>query len=159
MGEFEGHNQKYAEAFTRMRERCGLTLQDISKRSGIAASTITRTLQGSTGTPMATYEILVTKGLGASMFDFIAEIYGSETQKLESAEASQNETAAVKLLLAEKDARIRQLNAWLRLIVVYSVSVTSIFVGLFVFDILNPSVGWFRRQIESMQSNFTGWKV
>lgn len=77
MGIFEDNNRKYADAFTRMREKRGISLQDVSKRSGIAASTLTRTLQGTTGTPMATYEILVTKGLGATMHEFVDEIYGA----------------------------------------------------------------------------------
>lgn len=77
MGIFEDNNRKYADAFTRMREKRGISLQDVSKRSGIAASTLTRTLQGTTGTPMATYEILVTQGLGATMHEFTDEIYGA----------------------------------------------------------------------------------
>ena len=84
MGIFEDNNRKYADAFTRMREKRGISLQDVSNRSGIAASTLTRTLQGTTGTPMSTYEILVTKGLGATMHDFVDEIYGAVPQEAEA---------------------------------------------------------------------------
>ena len=112
MGIFEDNNRKYASAFTRMREKRGISLQDVSKRSGIAASTLTRTLQGTTGTPMATYEILVTQGLGATMHEFTDEIYGAVPQEAE--EPTQRYTAAVRLLLAEKDRRIQQLSKWLR---------------------------------------------
>lgn len=100
MGIFEDNNRKYAEAFARMREKSGLSLQEVSKRSGVASSTLTRTLQGTTGTPMATYEILVTKGLGATMHDFVDEIYGAVPQEAE--EPTQRYTAAVRLLLAER---------------------------------------------------------
>lgn len=99
-GHFEDNNRKYAEAFARMREKSGLSLQEVSKRSGVASSTLTRTLQGTTGTPMATYEILVTKGLGATMHDFVDEIYGAVPQEAE--EPTQRYTAAVRLLLAER---------------------------------------------------------
>lgn len=53
-------NQKYADAFARLREKHGVTIQDVARRSKIPLSTLKRTLQGETGTPMATYEILVT---------------------------------------------------------------------------------------------------
>ena len=99
MGIFEDNNRKYANAFTRMREKRGISLQDVSKRSGIAASTLTRTLQGTTGTPMATYEILVTQGLGATMYEFVDEIYGPVPQGAEA--PTQRYTAVVRLLLAE----------------------------------------------------------
>lgn len=157
MGIFEDNNRKYADAFTRMREKRGISLQDVSKRSGIAASTLTRTLQGVTGTPMATYEILVTQGLGATMHEFVDEIYGPMPQEAEA--PTQRYTAAVRLLLTEKDRRIQQLGKWLRRAVVYSVSITGILVGLFLYDALNPTVGWFRRQIASLQGDLTGWRL
>nr|DAH68958.1 MAG TPA: Regulatory protein-modification, helix-turn-helix, transcriptional regulator, DNA [Caudoviricetes sp.] len=143
MGIFEDNNRKYADAFTRMREKRGISLQDVSKRSGIAASTLTRTLQGTTGTPMATYEILVTQGLGATMHEFVNEIYGAVPQEAE--EPTQRYTAAVRLLLAEKDRRIQQLSKWLRRAVIYSVSVTGLLIGGCIYDVLNPAVGWLRR--------------
>lgn len=149
MGIFENNNRKYADAFTRMREKRGISLQDVSKRSGIAASTLTRTLQGTTGTPMATYEILVTQGLGATMHEFVDEIYGPVPQ---AEEPTQRYTAAVRLLLAEKDRRIQHLGKWLRWAVVYSVSVTGILIGLFLCDVLNPAAGWLRRHAEAAQS-------
>lgn len=150
MGIFEDNNRKYAEAFARMREKSGLSLQEVSKRSGVASSTLTRTLQGTTGTPMATYEILVTKGLGATMHDFVDEIYGAVPQEAE--EPTQRYTAAVRLLLAEKDRRIQHLGKWLRWAVVYSVSVTGILIGLFLCDVLNPAVGWLRQHAEAARS-------
>lgn len=143
MGAFEDNNRKYAEAFSRLREKGGLSLQEVSKRSGVALSTLSRTLQGETGTPMSTYEILVTEGLGATMRDFVDEIYGPAPREAE--EPTQRYTAAVRLLLAEKDGRIQQLGKWLRRAVIYSVSVTGILIGFFLYDVLNPAVGWLRR--------------
>ncbi len=135
-------NQKYADAFARLREKHGVTIQDVARRSKIPLSTLKRTLQGTTGTPMATYEILVTQGLGATMHEFVDEIYGAVPQ---AEEPTQRYTNAVRLLLAEKDGRIRQLSRWLRRTVIYSVSVTGILMGLFLYDVLNPAVGWLRR--------------
>ncbi len=143
MGAFEDNNRKYAEAFSRLREKGGLSLQEVSKRSGVALSTLSRTLQGETGTPISTYEILVTEGLGATMRDFVDEIYGPAPREAE--EPTQRYTAAVRLLLAEKDGRIQQLGKWLRRAVIYSVSVTGILIGFFLYDVLNPAVGWLRR--------------
>ena len=132
-------------------------MQEVSKRSGVASSTLARTLQGTTGTPMATYEILVTKGLGATMHDFVDEIYGAVPREAEA--PTQRYTAAVRLLLTEKDRRIQQLGKWLRRAVIYSVSITGILVGLFLYDALNPTVGWFQRQIASLQGDLTGWRL
>lgn len=143
MDEINECNKKYADAFARLREKHGVTLQDVAQKSGIPLSTLKRTLQGTTGTPMATYEILVTQGLGATMHEFVDEIYGSVPQEAE--EHTQRYTAAVRLLLAEKDRRIQQLGKWLRRAVIYSVSVTGILMGLFLYDVLNPAVGWLRR--------------
>lgn len=143
MDEINECNKKYADAFARLREKHGVTLQDVAQKSGIPLSTLKRTLQGTTGTPMATYEILVTQGLGATMHEFVDEIYGSVPQEAEA--PTQRYTAAVRLLLAEKDRRIQQLGKWLRRAVIYSVSVTGILMGLFLYDVLNPAVGWLRR--------------
>lgn len=136
-------NQKYADAFARLREKHGVTIQDVARRSKIPLSTLKRTLQGETGTPMATYEILVTQGLGATMHEFADEIYGAVPQEAE--EPTQRYTAAVRLLLAEKDRRIQQLSKWLRRAVIYSVSVTGLLIGGCIYDVLNPAVGWLRR--------------
>ena len=105
MDEINECNKKYADAFARLREKHGVTLQDVAQKSGIPLSTLKRTLQGTTGTPMATYEILVTQGLGATMHEFVDEIYGSVPQEAEA--PTQRYTAAVRLLLAEKDRRIQ----------------------------------------------------
>lgn len=149
MDEINECNKKYADAFARLREKHGVTLQDVAQKSGIPLSTLKRTLQGTTGTPMATYEILVTQGLGATMHEFVDEIYGSVPQEAEA--PTQRYTAAVRLLLAEKDRRIQQLGKWLRWAVVYSVSVTGILIGLFLCDVLNPAVGWLRQHAEAAQ--------
>lgn len=143
MDEINDCNKKYAEAFARLRGRYGVTLQDVAQKSGIPLSTLKRTLQGETSTPMATYEMLVTQGLGATMHEFTDEIYGAVPQEAE--DPTQRYTNAVRLLLAEKDGRIHQLSRWLRWAVIYSVSVTGILIGLFLYDVLNPAVGWFRR--------------
>lgn len=143
MDEINECNRKYADAFARLREKHGVTLQDVAQRSGIPLSTLKRTLQGTTGTPMSTYEMLVTQGVGATMRDFVDEIYGPVPQEAE--EPTQRYTAAVKLLLAEKDRRIQQLSKWLRRAVIYSVSVTGLLIGGCIYDVLNPAVGWLRR--------------
>lgn len=135
-------NQKYADAFARLREKHGVTIQDVARRSKIPLSTLKRTLQGETGTPMATYEILVTQGLGATMHEFTDEIYGAVPR---AEEPTQRYTNAVRLLLAEKDRRIQQLSKWLRRAVIYSVSVTGLLIGGCIYDVLNPTVGWLRR--------------
>lgn len=143
-------NQKYADAFARLREKHGVTLQDVAQRSKIPLSTLKRTLQGETGTPMATYEMLVIQGLGATMHEFANEIYGAVPQEAE--EPTQRYTTAVRLLLAEKDRRIQQLSKWLRRAVIYSVSVTGILIGFSLYDVLNPAMGWLRQHAEAAQS-------
>lgn len=62
-------------------------------------------------------------------------------------------------LLAEKDTRIRQLGKWLRWSVIYSVSITGILVGLFLYDALNPTVGWFQRQLASIHGDLAAWRL
>ena len=161
MDEINECNRKYADAFARLREKHGVTLQDVAQRSGIPLSTLKRTLQGTTGTPMSTYEMLVTQGVGATMRDFVDEIYGPVPQP-EPQTAEQTpvpDVTAMRLLLAEKDTRIRQLGKWLRWAVIYSVSVTGILVGLFLYDVFNPAVGWFQRQIAALQGDLAAWRL
>lgn len=149
MDEINECNKKYADAFARLREKHGVTLQDVAQKSGIPLSTLRRTLQGETGTPMSTYEMLVAQGLGATMHEFVDEIYGAVPREAE--EPTQRYTAAVRLLLAEKDRRIQQLGKWLRRAVIYSVSVTGILIGFSLYDVLNPAVGWLRQHAEAAQ--------
>ena len=61
-------------------------------------------------------------------------------------------TAAVRLLLAEKDRRIQHLGKWLRWAVIYSVSVTGILIGFSLYDVLSPAAGWLRQHAEAAQS-------
>lgn len=83
------------------------------------------------------------------MHEFADEIYGAVPQEAE--EPTQRYTAAVRLLLAEKDRRIQQLGKWLRRAVIYSVGVTGILIGFSLYDVLNPTVGWLRQHAEAAQ--------
>lgn len=84
------------------------------------------------------------------MYEFMDEIYGPVPQGAEA--PTQRYTAAVRLLLAEKDRRIQHLGKWLRWAVIYSVSVTGILIGFSLYDVLSPAAGWLRRHAEAAQS-------
>ena len=117
-----------------MRFKSGMTIKQISDKSNIPKSTVSRFFVSPDTSPYQTVQAIV-EAMGYTMVDLCGR----------TPEERQRYTATVKLLLTEKDRRIRQLSKWLRWAVVYSVSVTAILIGLFLYDVLNPAVGWLRR--------------
>lgn len=122
------------ETVKTMRSKSGMTINQISDKSNVPKSTVSRFFVSPDTSPYQTVQAIV-EAMGYTM----ADLCGG------TPEERQRYTAAVRLLLAEKDGRIRQLSRWLRRTVIYSVSVTGILMGLFLYDVLNPAVGWLRR--------------
>lgn len=122
------------ETVKTMRSKSGMTINQISDKSNVPKSTVSRFFVSPDTSPYQTVQAIV-EAMGYTM----ADLCGG------TPEERQRYTAAVRLLLAEKDGRIRQLSRWLRRTVIYSVSVTGILIGGFLYDVLNPAVGWLRR--------------
>lgn len=122
------------ETVKTMRIKSGMTVKQISDRSHVPKSTVSRFFVSPDTSPYQTVQAIV-EAMGYTM----ADLCGG------TPEERQRYTAAVRLLLAEKDGRIQQLGKWLRRAVMYSVSVTGILIGGFLYDALNPAVGWLRR--------------
>lgn len=157
MDEINDCNRKYADAFAVLREKHGVTLQDVAQKSGIPLSTLKRTLQGTTGTPMSTYEMLVVKGLEATMAEFMDEIYGAQPEPQTAEQTPVQDVTAMRLLLAEKDRRIAHITRWLNRAVTYSIIATVFIVLALIIDILIPNAGWIQRQIEALHGGMLGW--
>ncbi len=117
-----------------MRFKSGMTINQISDKSNVPKSTVSRFFVSPDTSPYQTVQAIV-EAMGYTMADLCSG----------TREKGRQEAATVKLLLTEKDRRIRQLSRWLRWAVIYSVSVTGILIGLFLYDVLNPAVGWLRR--------------
>lgn len=128
------------ETVKTMRSKSGMTINQISDKSNVPKSTVSRFFVSPDTSPYQTVQAIV-EAMGYTM----ADLCGG------TPEERQRYTAAVRLLLAEKDRRIQQLGKWLRRAVIYSVSVTGILIGFSLYDVLNPTVGWLRQHAEAAQ--------
>lgn len=149
------------ETIKNMRIKSGMTVKQISDKSNIPASTVSRFFVSPDASPYQTVQAIV-EAMGYTMEDLCS---GGTADKIAAFEERQRRqevynaamTDARDKLLAEKDTRIQHLGKWLRWAVIYSVSITGILIGLFLYDVLNPTVGWFRRT--ALQGGLTGWRL
>ena len=151
------------EAIKNMRIKSGMTIKQISDKSNVPTSTVSRFFASPDTSPYQTVQAIV-EAMGYAMADLCDGEAGGKIAAFEERQRRQEVynaamTDARDKLLAEKDTRIQQLGKWLRWAVIYSVSVTGILVGLFLYDVLNPTVGWFQRQLAAIQGDLTGWRL
>ena len=151
------------EAIKNMRIKSGMTIKQISDKSNVPTSTVSRFFASPDTSPYQTVQAIV-EAMGYTMADLCS---GENADKIAAYEERQRRQEAYNAamadargkLLAEKDTRIRQLGKWLRWAVIYSISITGILVGLFLYDALNPTVGWFQRQLASIHGDLAAWRL
>jgi transcriptional regulator with XRE-family HTH domain len=152
----------YIERIKQLKKERGLSNQDLSTMTGIPASTVTKFLNGSTGEPPFSTYVKFAQALGFSLDDIAGITRPNETK----AEAlAENTVEAYTLLIAEKNARITDLENHLkekddiiselrdrntrahahgrRFLIFASVLVFLIFLALF-FDIVYGHLGYIR---------------
>lgn len=152
----------YIERIKQIKKERGLSNQDLSTMTGIPASTVTKFLNGSTGEPPFSTYVKFAQALGFSLDDIAGITRPNETK----AEAlAENTVEAYTLLIAEKNARITDLENHLkekddiiselrdrntkahalgrRFLIFAAVLVFLILLALF-FDIVNGHLGYIR---------------
>ena len=151
------------ETIKNMRIKSGMTVKKISDKSNVPTSTVSRFFASPDTSPYQTVQAIV-EAMGYTMADLCDGEAGGKIAAFEERQRRQEAYNAAMAdargkLLAEKDTRIRQLGKWLRWSVIYSVSITGILVGLFLYDALNPTVGWFQRQLASIHGDLAAWRL
>lgn len=118
-----------------LKDKSGMTNEQIANASGVPESTVTRIFNGKTDNPYFQTIVDIVKALNGS----VDEMEGIET-KGEVKVSTEGESKLIQLyreIIQNKDR-------WIKFLVTLLVIVIFIFILLFAYDILNPTVGWFQ---------------
>lgn len=119
-----------------LKAQSGLTNEQIADLSGVPKNTVTRIFGGETVNPSFQNVADIVKALHGSL-DEMAMIQVEEDAPVEHESES-------RLVLLYREI-IRGKDKWIRTLAVALGSVMVIVMFLLVFDIMNPTVGWFQR--------------
>lgn len=119
-----------------LKEKRGLTNQQLADLSGVPVGTVNRILSGQTDNPSF-----------QTICDLVMAMDGSldELAGIEKDEAKEEDTSRIRhdlILLYEK--MIENKNRWIHRLFVLSCLLASIFVFLVIFDLMNPATGFVR---------------
>lgn len=118
-----------------LKEQSGLTEEQIADLSGVPKGTVTRILAGRTDNPGYQNVADIVKALHGSL-DAMEMIQSEEKAHVEAETES-------KLILLYREI-IRNKDKWIKVLAVCVGVLVAIFILLFLYDILNPTVGWFQ---------------
>lgn len=118
-----------------LKEKSGLTNEQIANVSGVPESTITRIFNGRTDNPYFQTIVDIVKSLEGS----VDEMEGIRTEG-EINVPTENENKLIQLYREV----IRNKDKWIKFLVTLLVIILFVFISLFSYDILNPTVGWFQ---------------
>ena len=117
-----------------LKEKRKLTTQQLSDLSGVPVGTINRILSGQTDNPSFQTVCDITRALGGSL----DKIAGLNPEGEREKPVSNEITALYREVLKSKDKWIHRLFVVCCVLIVYVL-------GLLVFDLANPNIGFFRR--------------
>lgn len=118
-----------------LKEQSGLTEEQIADLSGVPKGTVTRILVGRTDNPG--YQ---------NVADIVKALHGSldAMEMIQSEEKAHTETETESKLILLYREIIRNKDKWINVLAVCVGVLVAIFILLFLYDILNPTVGWFQ---------------
>jgi transcriptional regulator with XRE-family HTH domain len=131
----------------KLRTKSGMTLKQISDKSNVPMSTLSRFFASPETATYQTLEAVVT-AMGYTLSDVFES--GKRDERLGWQE--QHYIA----MIAEKDKQIAEKTKAIRALAIFGAALTAIFIAILIYDICNPTVGWFRRQMEAIQ---TSWMI
>ena len=114
-----------------LKEKRKLTNQQLSDLSGVPVGTINRILSGQTDNP---------SDMVMAMDGSLDELVGIQ-QEIPQAE---KKARASQEILSLYEAMIESKNKWLHRLFVCCCVLTLVLIFLVIFDLMNPSVGFFR---------------
>lgn len=119
---------------TKLKEKSGLTIQQISDKSGVAVSTISRILNGETDNPSYRHVADMVIAMGGSL----DELEGIEHHQTHSQEKHHEK------ILALYERSIAQKNKWIKILFIALVAFVSVFVAIVLMDVLHGDIGFVR---------------
>lgn len=117
-----------------LKDKSGMSYQDISDESGVPLPTVKRIISGQTSDPGYSSVIAIVKALNGSIDD-IQEVMQENSRS----------AATTQKMCSVYEQNIHEKNQLIKFLLIISISMTAIFIFLLVWDFLNPSIGFFRK--------------
>lgn len=146
-----------------MKEKSGMTYQDIAKASNIPESTVTRIFSGKTLNPTITTVEAIVSAMGGDLSDLfdkkvlvnldpksdeviqVQEPYTQVKNPDANPESYKMETISLEhhreVVEMYKNAMVRK-DKWLKVMAIALGVLVCAFVGFVIFDLMNPSIGY-----------------
>ena len=128
------------------RKETGMTNRQIVEASGLSRGTVERFFRQN---PTQTVTMLTVNA--------IAEAVGYTIEGDEPDDAPPEQLAGfykerLRVMAAHYERRLREKNRWLRVLAVACGVLILFILGVLLYDVLSPSVGWFRQQMQGTVS-------
>ena len=130
----EGDNKMLLEGLKELKEQKKMTNQELADLSGVPLGTINRIMAGQTDNPSFQTVCDITRALGGSL----DKIAGLNPEGEREKPVSNEIRALYREVLKSKDKWIHRLFVVCCVLIVYVL-------GLLVFDLANPNIGFFQR--------------
>lgn len=117
-----------------LKDKSGMSYQDIADKSGVPLPTVKRIISGQTSDPGYSSVIAIVKALNGSIDD-IQEVMRENSRC----------AATTQKMCSVYEQNIHEKNQLIKFLLIISISMTAIFIFLLVWDFLNPSIGFFRK--------------
>lgn len=121
-----------------LKDKSGMSYQDISDESGVPLPTVKRIISGQTSDPGYSSVIAIVKALNGSIDD-IQEVM----------QENSHSASATQKMCSVYEQNIHEKNQLIKILLIISISMTAIFIFLLVWDFLNPSIGFFRKMTQN----------
>lgn len=135
------------------RKNCGLTNEEIADRAGIATSTVSKVLTGTTINPSIETLAPIVIAMGGSL-DELCGIASSTSMDSVFGVADKSVIEVfLKLhndLLSQLHQSIKRLSRWLTISVSGNLGFIGLLVFILIFDITHPTMGWVQYTIQAV---------
>lgn len=120
---------------TKLKEKSGLTIQQISDKSGVAVSTISRILSGETDNPSYRHvaDIVIAMGGSLDELEGIEPHYDTHTHEKHHAN-----------IVTLYERMVERQRRYIKFLFFTLLGLVGIFVLIVLFDVLNGNVGFVR---------------
>lgn len=133
-----------------MKDKSGLSNQEISDRSEVPLPTVKRIMAGQTRDPGYATVIAMVKAMGGTLDD-VQEIVSDDK---ENGAGQSNNTKEIDRLCSVYEKNIADKNRLIKALMVILISMTAIFVLLLIWDLCNPNIGFFRTRAETYNTDY-----
>lgn len=121
-----------------LKDKSGMSYQDISDKSGVPLPTVKRILSGQTSDPGYSSVIAIVKALNGSIDDL-----------QEVMQDNSHSAATTQKMCSVYEKNIHEKNQLIKCLLIISISMTAIFIFLLVWDFISPSIGFFRKMTQN----------